>query len=642
MTAFAFSNIGMLAALAVLPVIWYFLRLMPPKPRLERFPPTRLLLEIARKDEQPATSPWWLTALRLLLAAIVIFALAGPVFKPTAEVAPGSGPLLIVVDNGWQAAPNWTATIDTAHRIVKLAEEAGRPISLLATAEAANQSLEPADSGEILKRLDALQPRPWAPQRADLATALAGVAAKTPFGGVVWLSDGVGGPDADAFARFLGETSKEPVVVYADTASPLMGLKPPVSGADALTVPVIRRAAPDAAAGIVTARDIKGRVIGDAPFTFAANETSAQAKITLPIEIRNEIARLEISRSQTAGAVQLLDDRFRRRRVGLLSGASVEAAQPLLSPLYYISRAVQPFADVREPRNANAAVAVPELIDANCSVIAMADIGNLTSGVEEQVSRWVESGGVLVRFAGPRLAAATDCADPGDAAPRRPHARRQPHLADAAAAGELLRQEPLRRAEGARRRDRDPPGAGRAGRRARQPHLGGACRRHAAGHRRPARQGLADPLPRHRRYQLVEPAAVGHLRRNAQADRRLFLRGRRRREDRRRIPAGRPLSPARWLRPLRHAGRRSPAAFRRRRRGRSEHPASARPLRHRGRLPRAEPARRQGRASRPRSRAPCSGSACAPIRRQSPPSWRPGCSPWRSSCWRWMRWRCCG
>ena len=139
---------------------------------------------------------------------------------------------------------------------------------------------------------------------------------------------------------------------------------------------------------------------------------SAEAKITLPIEIRNEIARLEISRANTAGAVQLLDDRFRRRRVGLLSGTSVEAAQPLLSPLYYISRAVQPFADVREPRNANAAVAVPELIDANCSVIAMADIGNLTSGVEEEVSKWVQNGGVLVRFAGPRLAAATDALIP--------------------------------------------------------------------------------------------------------------------------------------------------------------------------------------------------------------------------------------
>jgi hypothetical protein len=408
MTALAFTNIGMLAALAMLPVIWYFLRLMPPKPRLERFPPTRLLLEIARKDEQPATSPWWLTALRLLLAALVIVALAGPVFKPTAEVAPGAGPLLVVVDNGWASAPNWTATIDTAHRIVKLAEDAGRPIALLATAEAANQSLQPTDSGEVVQRLDALQPRPWAPKRAELSTALADATAKTPFGGVVWLSDGVGGPDADAFARFLGQNSEAPVVVYADTTAPLMGLKPPVSGADALAVPVIRRASPDAAAGLVTARDIKGRVIGDAPFAFAAGATSAEARIALPIEIRNEIAQLEITRAETAGAVQLLDDRFRRRRIGLLSGASVESAQPLLSPLYYISRAVQPFAELREPRNANAAVAVPDLIDANCSVIAMADIGNLTAGVEEEVGKWVQGGGVLVRFAGPRLAAATD------------------------------------------------------------------------------------------------------------------------------------------------------------------------------------------------------------------------------------------
>ncbi len=408
MTALAFANIGMLAALIALPVIWYFLRLIPPKPRLERFPPTRLLLEITHKEEQPASSPWWLTALRLLLAAVVIVALAGPVFKPTAEVAPGNGNLLLVVDNGWSSAPAWSAMMDTAHRIVKLAEDAGRPITLAATAEPANQSLAPADSGEVLKRLDALAPRPWAPERADLATALAGVADKTPFGGGVWLSDGVGGPDADAFARFLGQNSRQPVVVYADTTAPLMGLKPPESGADALTVPVIRRTSSEADAGLVTARDIKGRVIGDAPFTFAAGETSTQAKITLPIEIRNEIARLEISRADTAGAVQLLDDRFRRRRIGLLSGTGVEAAQPLLSPLYYISRAVQPFADVREPHNANAAVAVPELIEANCSVIAMADIGNLTSGVEDQVSKWVQGGGVLVRFAGPRLAAATD------------------------------------------------------------------------------------------------------------------------------------------------------------------------------------------------------------------------------------------
>ena len=38
----------------------------------------------------------------------------------------------------------------------------------------------------------------------------------------------------------------------------------------------------------------------------------------------------------------------------------------------------------------------------------MADIGNLTADVEDEVDRWVQNGGTLVRFAGPRLAAATD------------------------------------------------------------------------------------------------------------------------------------------------------------------------------------------------------------------------------------------
>jgi anti-sigma factor RsiW len=124
----------MLVALLALPAIWYFLRLMPPKPRVEQFPPTRLLLEIARKEEEPARSPWWLTALRLALAAAVILALAGPVFRPAGETAPGQGPLLLVVDNDWPSAPAWKATVETAHRIVDLANDAGRPVALLATA----------------------------------------------------------------------------------------------------------------------------------------------------------------------------------------------------------------------------------------------------------------------------------------------------------------------------------------------------------------------------------------------------------------------------------------------------------------------------------------------------------------------------
>ena len=408
MSALAFTNVGMLVALVALPVIWYFLRLLPPKPRLEHFPPTRLLLDIDRKEVQPARSPWWLTALRLALAAAVIVALAGPAFKPTSQEAPGNGPLLLVIDNGWASAPGWQNMIDTAHRVVRLAEQASRPIALLATAEPANQQLSPTDANSIRRRLDALVPRPWVVNRAGLAAALTEAAAATAFGGVAWLSDGLGDDESAAFARALADRVDGPVVAYADGGADLLAMKPPVGGANALSVQVIRRAAPAPAAGLVRASDSQGRTIGETPVTFAAGKDMGEARFTVPVELRNEIVRLEIVGADSAGAVQLIDDRWRRRRIGLLSGASAESAQPLLSPLYYIARAVQPFADIRQPREANASVAVPDLIDAGSSVIAMADIGNLTAGVEERVAEWVRDGGTLVRFAGPRLAAATD------------------------------------------------------------------------------------------------------------------------------------------------------------------------------------------------------------------------------------------
>ena len=408
MSAFAFMNAGMLAALLALPVIWYFLRLMPPKPRLEQFPPTRLLLEIARKEEQPARSPWWLTALRLALAAAVILALAGPVFKPTGEVAPGDGSLLLVVDNGWSSAPNWPAMVATAHRVVSLAEDAGRPIALLATAEPAGQALAPTDGDEIRRRLDALAPRPWAANHAGLIGVVGEASTAARFGGVAWLSDGVGGDGVTALADTFAARIGGPIVAYVDGGTELLGLKPAEGSADALTVPVLRQPSPQPAAGLVRASDFGGRVIGEAPFSFAGGETVTEASFTLPMELRNDILRVEIAGAETAGAVQLLDDRWQRRRVGLLSGGAVESAQPLLSPLYYISRAMQPYADVRESNEANAAVALPDLIDGGASVIVMADIGNLTADVEETVGDWVRDGGTLVRFAGPRLAASND------------------------------------------------------------------------------------------------------------------------------------------------------------------------------------------------------------------------------------------
>jgi len=409
----AFTSPALLIALVLLPAIWWLLRITPPRPQLVAFGPTRSLVsQIEGGEKTPSKSPWWLTVLRLLLAGAVIVALAGPIYKPSSEEAPGKGPLLILVDNGWTSAPRWMAIVDTARRIIRLAEDANRPLTLVATAEPGNQDLAPTDADEILTRLEALAPRPFAANHAALLPALTTIADQTNYGGVAWLSDGVGGQGVEGLVEFLEERIAAPTIIYADDRSELFALRPPVGAAEALVVPVIRRDSGASTGGVVRALDLQGRSIGEAPFQIATGKRTGEARFALPSELRNEIVRVEIAGAGTAGAVQLLDERWQRRRIGLLSGASADTAQPLLSPLYYLSRAILPFAEVREPGEANASIALPDLIESGVSVIAMADIGTLDADAEETMANWVRQGGTLVRFAGPRLAAATDALIP--------------------------------------------------------------------------------------------------------------------------------------------------------------------------------------------------------------------------------------
>ena len=66
----SFAEPLLLLGLLSLPLLWWLLRVMPPRPRRIEFPPTRLLFDIAPKEETPSRTPWWLTALRLLAAAL--------------------------------------------------------------------------------------------------------------------------------------------------------------------------------------------------------------------------------------------------------------------------------------------------------------------------------------------------------------------------------------------------------------------------------------------------------------------------------------------------------------------------------------------------------------------------------------------
>jgi hypothetical protein len=174
-----------------------------------------------------------------------------------------------------------------------------------------------------------------------------------------------------------------------------------------MTVKVLR-ADNGIAAGVVRAIDLKGSPIGEARYSFAPQDRETEAAFDLPVELRNDIARLEIAGERSAGAVQLLDKRWRRRAIGVVSGSSNDTAQPLLASTFYLTRALAPFADVRLGDRGAPQQAITQFLDQKLPMIVLADVGTLSPEIRERINAWIEQGGVLVRFAGPRLAQADD------------------------------------------------------------------------------------------------------------------------------------------------------------------------------------------------------------------------------------------
>ena len=117
----AFASPLVLAAFVVLPAIWWLLRLTPPRPQTEIFPPLKILARLIRKEETPDKSPWWLTLLRLTLAGILIVALARPVLNPQATGAAGSGPQALLIDNSWVTVADWESRLATARGLIEAA-----------------------------------------------------------------------------------------------------------------------------------------------------------------------------------------------------------------------------------------------------------------------------------------------------------------------------------------------------------------------------------------------------------------------------------------------------------------------------------------------------------------------------------------
>ncbi len=388
-----FASPLLLLGLIALPILWLLLRAVPPAPIRRRFPGVALLLGLQDDDAETDKTPWWLLLLRIAAIAAAIVAFAGPVLNPVQRAA-GAGPLLIGLDATWADARDWPRRMDRVATLIEEAGRDGRPVAVVRWTDAPGQIAFQAASA-VAPRLAGIVPQAWAPP--DMATW----GAALPEGGfdTFWLSDGLEHPGRDGL---LAALSARGTVSVFESPRPVIALHPPAFADGAIEIAASRLPAGDALTLEVIARgpDPAGidRELARLPLSFDNGEGRGQVALSLPPELRNRITRFEIAGLRSAGAVSLTDDSLKRRKVALVGGREDREGLQLLSPTHYLRQALDPVADLMEGGLSDMLLASPD-------VIIMADVARLSQTESDAILDWLDSGGLLLRFAGPTLAA---------------------------------------------------------------------------------------------------------------------------------------------------------------------------------------------------------------------------------------------
>ena len=391
-----FAAPWVLFTLLGLPVLWWLLRATPPAPRAQDFPAIRLLAGLRPAEETPARTPWWLLALRMAAAALVVLGLARPVLTSVKLAVAGSGPALLVIDDGFASGPDFPARMAAAGAVLDHLARANRPASLLGTAPGPDGSAPHATAvqpaAQLASILAAMAAKPWPVDRAAAAAAVTGA------GPVYYVGDGLATPQDSAFRRAM--SARGPVTeLTGDLPARLLSAR---SAPDRLVARLRQIPAALPRTEFVQAETNDGRVLARAPMLIPAGAAEAEVVLPLPPELRNQLDALRLADAPGAGSVALLDEAARRRPVGLVAG-SPGAETPLLGNLFYLDRALAPTAELRRGD-------VASLLKRQISMLVLT-AGSLSVSEAAMVGAWVRKGGLLLRFAGPDLGPSSVGAD---------------------------------------------------------------------------------------------------------------------------------------------------------------------------------------------------------------------------------------
>lgn len=398
LSAITFLYPVMLAGLMVLPIIWLLIRSAPQAPKNVIFPAARLLrgLKSQRRDIQRA--PIWQTILRCLILTLLIVAAARPVMNRN-DLAQNEGAILIIADNGWESAANWNQYRTALQQIANQARFDLQSVYLAQTApEAAGAStwqlpgiVGPVSSQDTINLIDRLQPRPWGADYSGLSDLIAeNPEMNNAIGSILWLTDDMDGPGKASLANELLDIA--PITVMSPTRSDRFAITSLIRSRTGMVATIAHDRNENPRVINLLARGERGSVLLRHSAELAANSDQSQTTIFLPSDIANAIQSVGLEGVESAATMFQTGARWQQRRVGVIV-SSGDSPGVLSDQYFFLDRALSPYADVTyEP--------LGQLLEKKVDIlVATGPISGLGSQFEA-LERWVNDGGMLIRFAG--------------------------------------------------------------------------------------------------------------------------------------------------------------------------------------------------------------------------------------------------
>ncbi|MEO1658478.1 MAG: DUF4159 domain-containing protein [Pseudomonadota bacterium] len=370
----SFASPFVLAGLVALPALYWLLRAVPPQPRREVFGGMYFLKDLSSRKSQPVRTPPLILIVRMLAFTALILGLAGPLVGD--EPPQTEGPVTLLMDDGWDAAAHWTDRQNAA----RAALEASRgPVTLVRRSD--GEVITDLSPDEAMRAIERWEPQPVLPQAEGvLDTATLQNAER-----LIYIAGGIMTGDEAAYL---------PRAEVSLPSSTTVALGQVRVTADALTVPVMRSDDRGTGRWQVSAIGADGRALSTESAVLEPGTLTQDVTFRLPLAIRNQVVRLEIDGIRSAGAVELLGASARRTLVGIASRGN----DSLREGGFYLTRALEPRAELIDGP-------IADLLLEDPGMIILDDIGTFRTRDREGLEAFVDAGGVLLRFAGPRLLA---------------------------------------------------------------------------------------------------------------------------------------------------------------------------------------------------------------------------------------------